>query len=133
MQFCILSPTLILSLILSFIYSFFLSASSILIIFSGSPIIKKETRSKDEKWKLIGIYTGNSSVELAKKSTFKEFLQREEIDIKSLIKDQHIKELFNLIDDYSKTLIRESYDFGIAVREDGIRDWLKGIDPSLYQ
>ena len=52
---------------------------------SGSPIIKKETRLNNEKWKLIGIYTGNSSVELTKKDTFKEYLKKEEIDIGSLL------------------------------------------------
>ena len=99
---------------------------------SGSPIIKKGARSKDGMWKLIGIYTGNSSVELAKRNTFKEFLEKGEIDTKSLLKNQHIEELFNLINNYSRILIRESYNSGIAVREDGIKDWLRGIDPSLY-
>ena len=102
---------------------------------SGAPVIKKEARLPNEKWKLIGVYIGNprSNIQPEDRCNVKEFLKREEKDITPLLKDKHTEELFNLINDYSSTLIREYYHSSVAVREEGIKESLMDIDPSLYQ
>ena len=72
---------------------------------SGSPIIKKETRGKDEKWKLIGVYTGNSTVILSTKDTLQAFCNKQKEDKKVLLNNIDATKLFDLINEYSGTLI----------------------------